>query len=68
MHRAIAAVVAGLSAALVTSAVTLAAMPEAAVRVDQLGFATGEPKIAYLLGTADRPDAPFTVVDGSGAR
>jgi hypothetical protein len=37
----------------------------AVIRVDQLGFATNEPKLAYLLGSASAPGS-FDVVDGRG--
>ncbi|ONI84390.1 hypothetical protein ALI144C_14595 [Actinosynnema sp. ALI-1.44] len=36
------------------------------VRVDQVGYATGEAKVGYLLGTQAVSGAPFTVVDSGG--
>nr|WP_052479090.1 glycoside hydrolase family 9 protein [Kibdelosporangium sp. MJ126-NF4]CEL21925.1 Endo-1,4-beta-glucanase [Kibdelosporangium sp. MJ126-NF4]CTQ92705.1 Endo-1,4-beta-glucanase [Kibdelosporangium sp. MJ126-NF4] len=36
------------------------------VRVDQVGYATSEAKVGYLLGTQAVSDAPFTVVDANG--
>src|SRR5262249_46376093 len=38
----------------------------ALVRVDQLGYAPGERKVAYLLAPRASPRAPFMVVDGRG--
>jgi endoglucanase len=38
----------------------------AAVRVDQLGYAPGETKVAYLIARAPAPRAPFVVVDDAG--
>jgi endoglucanase len=66
MRRLLPLVAAGIAVALAAPVATAAA-PSAAVRVDQLGFAPGETKIAYLLAGAARPDAQFTVVDGSGS-
>jgi hypothetical protein len=55
-----------IAVALVAPASATAAAPAAAVRVDQLGFAPGETKVAYLLARSARPGAAFSVVDGSG--
>jgi hypothetical protein len=38
----------------------------AAVRVDQLGYATGERKIAFLMARVDATGAPFRVIDQTG--
>ena len=43
-----------------------AASPDAAVRVDQLGFAPAEHKVAYLLSRSPTAGAPFVVVDRTG--
>jgi endoglucanase len=61
---ALAAAVAVIGAAPLAAA---AAPPAAAVRVDQLGYAPGESKIAHLLAEHAHPGAPFTVVDSAGA-
>jgi hypothetical protein len=37
-----------------------------ALRVDQVGYAPGESKLAYLMTTAVAPGQPFTVRDASG--
>ena len=57
----------GLASLFAAPAAARAAAPAAAIRVDQLGFAVSETKIAYLLETAAHPAAPFAVVDGAGA-
>ena len=61
--RAVAALL--LVGLLALPASALAQAP-AVVRVDQLGFAATEAKVAYLLAPGVRPAAPFTVVDSSG--
>ncbi|WP_250008938.1 glycoside hydrolase family 9 protein [Actinoplanes sp. M2I2] len=40
--------------------------PEALVRVDQVGYAPGETKVAYLLSPRAAADVRVTVVDASG--
>jgi glycosyl hydrolase family 9/cellulase-like Ig domain-containing protein len=63
-------VLAAAAAALVACALPALAAggaPPAAVRVDQLGFAPRETKIAYLLAPSARPGAAFSVVDATGA-
>jgi endoglucanase len=66
--RALLAAVAAMAAIGLTSVpAAIAKAPAAVVRVDQLGFATTETKIAYLLAPRAIPNAPFTVVDASGA-
>src|SRR5438105_5498134 len=40
--------------------------PEAAIRVDQLGFTPGETKVAYLLAASRPGAAGFTVVNRAG--
>ncbi|RZQ62691.1 glycoside hydrolase family 9 protein [Amycolatopsis suaedae] len=60
-----------LTAAVLTATALFAAPATAArvtgeVRVDQVGYAIGETKHAYLLGTAATPGAAFTVVDERG--
>ena len=67
MRPLLAALAAGLALALAAPQAAVAAAPAAAVRVDQLGYAPGESKVAYLLAERVRPGAPFTVVDGAGA-
>ncbi|RSM75117.1 hypothetical protein DMH04_38870 [Kibdelosporangium aridum] len=42
------------------------AAPAGFVRVDQVGYATSEAKIGYLLGTEAVSGASFTVVDAAG--
>ncbi len=39
---------------------------DAFLRIDQVGFAPGETKIAYLLSPRDAAGAPVTVVDADG--
>ena len=56
-----------IAVALAAPLTAAAAPPAAAVRVDQLGFASGERKIAYLLAANVRPAAAFEVVDAAGA-
>ena len=58
---------ASLAIALGAPSAAPAEAPPAAVRVDQLGFAPNETKVAYLLTAAAHPGAAFTVVDGAGA-
>ena len=53
-----------LAIALAAAPSAPARAPSAAVRVDQLGFAPGETKIAYLLVATPHPGAAFTVIDG----
>ncbi|GAA2624804.1 glycoside hydrolase family 9 protein [Dactylosporangium fulvum] len=43
-----------------------AAAPQAVIRVDQVGYATGEAKRGYLLATRATAGAPFTVRDTRG--
>lgn len=45
---------------------TAAAPPSGALRVDQVGYAPAETKVAYLMTTAAAPGQPFTVRDASG--
>ena len=44
----------------------LRSSPQAEIRVDQLGYAPGERKVAYLLAGTPAPRAVFRVVDSSG--
>src|SRR5206468_4221247 len=39
---------------------------DALIRVDQVGFAPGAAKTAYLLAAAPMPGVAFSIVDGSG--
>jgi hypothetical protein len=50
-------------------ALTAAAAPALSglLRVDQLGYARGESKVAYLMTTAAAPDRRFTVRNASGS-
>jgi hypothetical protein len=48
------------------SAPALAAAGDGYVRVDQVGYATGENKQAYLMTSTAAVNAPFTVVDRAG--
>jgi glycosyl hydrolase family 9/cellulase-like Ig domain-containing protein len=61
---AVAALFAGLAAVFIVPAPAREDVA-AAVRADQLGFAPGEAKIAYLLGGPSRAEQ-FSVVDGAG--
>jgi hypothetical protein len=68
MRLAAAAVIVTLSAAGTASAATRVTAPDTGkvvgfIRVDQVGYASGETKQAYLMTTAAAPGAPFTVVD-----
>ncbi|MFC0433061.1 glycoside hydrolase family 9 protein [Kutzneria buriramensis] len=54
------------AAASVTFAVPAAAATTAQIRVDQVGYATGETKAAYLMGTTSNAGASFSVVDSTG--
>jgi hypothetical protein len=65
MKLAAAVVVVTLSASFAASA---SATPAASgfVRVDQVGYASGEAKQAYLMTTGPAPGAAFTVVDERG--
>ncbi|MEV6608960.1 glycoside hydrolase family 9 protein [Kutzneria sp. NPDC051319] len=65
MHGVTAAI-AALTA--IASAVSPAvpAATTAQIRVDQVGYATGEAKAAYLMGTTANAGAAFTVVDAAG--
>ena len=61
------AVIAVLAAvASVSFAVPAAAATTAQIRVDQVGYATGEAKAAYLMGTTSNAGASFSVVDSAG--
>jgi len=60
------AVVLGVVAANAAVAGPAATPPHAFVRVDQLGYAPGERKVAYLLATRPEPGTAFTVVDARG--
>lgn len=53
-------------ACLAATATPAFAAPTGFVRVDQVGYATGEAKVGYLLGTQAVSGAPFTVVDADG--
>ncbi len=66
--RSRAAAVAALAAVVLATGGTAAAEPKVAglIRVDQVGFASGEEKHAYLMTTAPAPGVAFTVVDGRG--
>ena len=66
MQRLILLLAAGLAVTLAAPSAAPAKAPSAAVRVDQLGYAPGETKIAFLLAQAAHPGAAFTVVDASG--
>lgn len=58
-----------VAVAVLASACTTVAKPVAApgfVRVDQVGYAPGESKHAYLMSARDCGDVRFQVVDGSG--
>ena len=46
---------------------TTSTQPAALVRVNQVGYVSGERKVAYLLAPAARPDVPFRVVDTHGS-
>lgn len=61
---AVIAVVAAVAS--VSLAVPAAAATTAQIRVDQIGYATGESKAAYLMGTKSNAGASFSVVDASG--
>jgi len=56
------AVVASVSLAVPAAAATTTAQ----IRVDQVGYATGETKAAYLMGTTVNAGAAFTVTDTAG--
>ena len=63
-RRLLAPVVAG--AVLLAGACTRPAGPRAVIRVDQVGYATGERKIAVLLAPRDAADARAAVLDAHG--
>ena len=65
MRLALAGVAVASVGVLATSAAG-AAPVSAAVRVDQLGYAPSETKVAYLIARAPAPRAPFAVVDDAG--
>jgi endoglucanase len=67
-HRSLglAAVALVLTASAAAPAVAQPTRVAAFVRVDQLGYATGESKQGYLMTTAATPGARFSVVDGHG--
>ena len=67
MRPLLAALAAALAAIAAAPLAAFAAAPAAAVRVDQLGYAPGESKVAYLLAAHAHPGAPFTVIDSAGA-
>jgi hypothetical protein len=67
MRALLAAAAAGIAIGLTAVPVAIANAPAAAVRVDQLGFASSESKIAYLLTPHAVAKASFAVVDASGA-
>jgi endoglucanase len=50
----------------VSFAVPAAAATTAEIRVDQVGYAAGETKAAYLMGTTSNANAAFTVTDAAG--
>ncbi|HTI25045.1 MAG TPA: glycoside hydrolase family 9 protein [Kutzneria sp.] len=50
----------------VSFAVPAAAATTAQIRVDQVGYAAGETKAAYLMGTTSNAGAAFTVTDAAG--
>jgi Cellulase N-terminal ig-like domain len=62
----LAAAAAAAAIGLAAAPVAVAQAPAAAVRVDQLGFASTESKVAYLLTPHALANAPFSVVDASG--
>jgi hypothetical protein len=62
---AVAAVCAAVLGACAGEAAAASAV-DAAVRVDQLGYAPGETKVAYLIARTPAPRAPFAVVDDAG--
>src|SRR5258708_5801378 len=66
MRRLVPLLSTGLALALLAPSAAPAKAPAAAVRVDQLGFGSGEAKVAYLLAASAHPGAAFTVVDASG--
>jgi hypothetical protein len=66
VQRLLPLLAAGLAVALAAPSAAPAEAPIAVVRVDQLGYAPSETKIAYLLARTAHPGAPFTVVDASG--
>jgi hypothetical protein len=49
-----------------TRGTTTAVVASGALRVDQLGYAPAESKLAYLMTTAAVPHQPFTVRDAAG--
>ena len=51
--------------ALLAPAVARAGAPAAAIRVNQVGYASTEPKRAYLMSRAGESGAPFTVQSGT---
>src|SRR4051812_6414649 len=69
MRLAAAAVVVTLSTAAAGTAsatATRGAAPPGFIRVDQVGYASGETKQAYLMTTAPAPGTPFTVMNVRG--
>jgi hypothetical protein len=67
VRRLLSPLAAGLAVALAAPSAAAAKAPAAAVRVDQLGYAPSETKVAYLLAQTAHPGAAFTIVDGSGS-
>jgi endoglucanase len=67
-------VLGALAGALLVATIGVAPSPAAAtavggfVRVDQVGYAPGDSKLAYLMARARVGRAGFTVVDGAGRR
>ncbi|QUQ68697.1 glycoside hydrolase family 9 protein [Kutzneria sp. CA-103260] len=66
MRVATVAIAAMAAVASVSFAVPAAAATVAQIRVDEVGYATGEAKAAYLMGTTSNAGAAFTVTDSSG--
>ncbi|MFC0430559.1 glycoside hydrolase family 9 protein [Kutzneria buriramensis] len=66
MRVATAAIAAMAAVASVSAAVPAAAATTAQIRVDEVGYATGETKAAYLMGTTSNAGATFTVTDAAG--
>ena len=63
--RVATAAIAAMAAVTSMSVAVPAAATTAQIRVDQVGYATGETKAAYLMGTTSNAGSVFTVVDSS---
>ena len=66
MRVGTAAIAVMAAVASVSFAVPAQAAATAQIRVDQVGYATGEAKAAYLMGTMSSAGASFSVADASG--